>query len=221
VVHAFLFYGSIQNIYLSFFASFLLSQLAFRSSGLYLVRYSPVVEPLQVAVLTVWTDHSPADWHEQDVKANGCGIQDTIDGVLHRLVFISQQPIGKKSKVEDGKVKGWVVVVDIGDTSHGDEWQVVEEPTKDWIKRRVVDLINIGFREVTIAPLPSDEVFPRRKYFTIESSHPHMRRPTWRIGHCQNCEARSSCLSGSGTSALFDVIMATFKWMKSWRKGDL
>lgn len=43
------------------------------------------------------------------------------------------------------------------------------------------------------------------------SSHPHMRRPTLRIGHCQELEARSSCLSGSGTRALFDVIMATFK----------
>ena len=53
------------------------------------------------------------------------------------------------------------------------------------------------------------------------SSQPHMRRPTFRIGHCQNWEAKSSCLSGSGTRALLDVIIATFKWMKSWKKGDL
>lgn len=48
-----------------------------------------------------------------------------------------------------------------------------------------------------------------------------MRRPTLRIGHCQNFDARSSCLSGSGTRALFEVIMATFRWMKSLKNGDL
>ena len=34
-------------------------------------------------------------------------------------------------------------------------------------------------------------------------------------------EARSSCLSGSGTRALFEVIMATLRWTKSRQKGDL
>src|ERR1700761_2365641 len=62
---------------------------------------------------------------------------------------------------------------------------------------------------------------PRRKYLTVLSSQLHIRRPTWRRGHCQNLEARSSCLSGSGTSALLDVIMATFRWTKSRKNGDL
>jgi hypothetical protein len=62
---------------------------------------------------------------------------------------------------------------------------------------------------------------PSRKYLTMWSSQPHMRRPTFRRGHCQGLEARSSCLSGSGTRALFEVIMATLRWTKSRRKGDL
>src|ERR1700742_2064891 len=63
--------------------------------------------------------------------------------------------------------------------------------------------------------------FPRRKYLTILSSQPHIRNPTLSIGHCQNWDARSSCLSGSGTSALLDVIMATLRWTKSRKNGDL
>jgi hypothetical protein len=53
------------------------------------------------------------------------------------------------------------------------------------------------------------------------SSQEHIRRPTFRSGHCHACEARSSCLSGSGMRALFDVIIATLRWMKSRRKGLL
>src|ERR1700712_1700785 len=53
------------------------------------------------------------------------------------------------------------------------------------------------------------------------SSHEHIRRPTWRSGHCQNFDARSSCLSGSGTKALLEVIIATLRWTKSFKKGDL
>jgi hypothetical protein len=48
--------------------------------------------------------------------------------------------------------------MNIGDTSHGNKWQVVQEPTKDRIERRIVDLINISLLEVVIASLPSDEV---------------------------------------------------------------
>jgi hypothetical protein len=74
------------------------------STGRYLVRYPPVVEPLQVAVLAVWTNHSPTDWYEQNVKSDGRGIQDTIDYVLHTLDLIAQNPVGDESKVEDGEV---------------------------------------------------------------------------------------------------------------------
>lgn len=128
------------------------------STGRYLVRYSPVVEPLQVAILAIWSDHSPTDWHEQNVKTNGRSVQDTIDSVLHTLDLVAQHPIRDESKVENGKVKSWIIVVHISNTSHGDEWQVVEEPTEDGIERRVVDLIDIRLLEVGIASLPPDKV---------------------------------------------------------------
>jgi hypothetical protein len=126
--------------------------------GRYLVRYPPVVEPLQVAILAVWSHHSPTDWHEQNIESNGRSIQQTIDGVLHALDLIAQYPVGNEAKVKNGEVKSWVVVVHISDTSHSDEWQVVQEPTKDRIKRRVVNLIDVSLLQVLITTLPSHEV---------------------------------------------------------------
>ena len=123
-------YGSVQNIYLSLFASFLFISARVPVFGLLLVRYSPVVEPLQVAVLRLvppfpsilaWTEYKGQWlWHTGHRRWR-----------IAQTCFISQHPIGKKSKGEDGKVKSRVVVVDVRDTSHGDERQVVEEPTND------------------------------------------------------------------------------------------
>lgn len=49
-------------------------------------------------------------------------------------------------------------MMDIGDTTHGDEWDVVEEPAEDRVETSVMDLINIPLLQLGIATLPSDEV---------------------------------------------------------------
>ncbi|KAH3684181.1 hypothetical protein WICPIJ_004824 [Wickerhamomyces pijperi] len=59
---------------------------------------------------------------------------------------------------------------------------------------------------------------PMRKYFGFSSPQPHNLIPTFKVGHCQASEAKSSCLSGSGTKALLVAIMAKFNWTKSLRK---
>jgi hypothetical protein len=95
------------------------------STRYHLVRHSPVVEPFQVTVLAVWTNHSPTYGHEKNVKSDGGGIQDTIDCVLYTPDLITQHPVGDESKVENSEVQCRIVVVHISDTGHGDKWQVV------------------------------------------------------------------------------------------------
>jgi hypothetical protein len=142
-------------------------------------------------------------------------------------------------------------VVDVGDTTHSDERDVVQEPADDGVETGVVDLVYLVGLEVVVTALPTDEVEGNQeredtqggrgtpvddgvaeeevlddcneldnsrqttRINLLSSFQPHIRRPTCRKGHCQNLEARSSCLSGSGTSALLEVIMATLRWMKS------
>ena len=49
-------------------------------------------------------------------------------------------------------------MVDIGDSCHCDEWEVVEEPSNDWVNTRVVDLVDLGLVEIDEAALPADEI---------------------------------------------------------------
>lgn len=86
------------------------------------VRHSPRIKPLHVAIVQVWTNHSPTDGHEIDVQTNRSTIKDTIDGVLNGLDLISQYPVHYEAEGQDGEVESWVVVMDIGDTCHGDKW---------------------------------------------------------------------------------------------------
>ena len=49
-------------------------------------------------------------------------------------------------------------MMDVGDTSHGHEGNVVEEPTEDWVQGSVMDLINVDLFEFRVATLPANEV---------------------------------------------------------------
>lgn len=108
--------------------------------------------------MAVGPDHSPGDGHEQDVEADNRGVKDTVNGELDRLWSSPENPIGAETESEDGKVQRRVVVVDIGDSCHGNEWEVVEEPSNDWVNTRVVNLVNLGLVEIDEAALPADEI---------------------------------------------------------------
>lgn len=46
----------------------------------------------------------------------------------------------------------------VGNTSHGDEGNVVKDPTDDWVDTGVVDLVDIGLFQVVVTTLPADSV---------------------------------------------------------------
>ena len=48
--------------------------------------------------------------------------------------------------------------MDVSDTSHDDEWQVVQEPSDDWVDTSIVDLVDLRLLQLVVATLPSDEV---------------------------------------------------------------
>lgn len=49
-------------------------------------------------------------------------------------------------------------MVDVGDTCHGDERIVVEEPANDRIDTRVVELVDLPLLEIGVAALPANEI---------------------------------------------------------------
>lgn len=108
--------------------------------------------------MAVGPDHSPGDGHEQDVEADNCGVKDTVNGELDRLWFSPEDPIGAETESEDGKVQRRVVVMDIGDSCHCNEWEVVEEPSNHWVDTGVVDLVDLRLVEIDVAALPADEI---------------------------------------------------------------
>ena len=122
------------------------------------IRHSPVLEPPHVAVVPVGSLHTPADRDEVDVEPDDNGVQNTINSVLHRLACVAQEPVGQKAEGKDGEVQGWIIVVDISNTSHDDEGKVVKKPADDGIDTSVMDLINLVLRELLIASLPADSV---------------------------------------------------------------
>ena len=123
-----------------------------------LIRDPPVVEPLHVLVLLVRTHHSPADGHEEGVKPDNRRIKDTIANALGKLAPGSEEPVGKEAEREDGKVESRVVVMDVGDTAHDDEGQIVEEPSDDRVDSGVVDLVNAVLVELVVTTLPAESV---------------------------------------------------------------
>ncbi len=125
---------------------------------LHLIRNSPGAEPLQVLKLLVASNHTPRNRHKQDVQSNDHGIENTIDNDLHSLAAVSEHPVGAETVSKDGKVQGWVIVMDIGDSGHDDERKVVQEPSDDWVDTGVMNLVNLRLLELVVATLPAKQV---------------------------------------------------------------
>lgn len=135
-----------------------------------LIRDSPVVEPLHVLVLLVRAHHSPADGHEEDVKPDNRGIKDTKANALRKFALASEKPVGKETEGEDGEVESRVVVMNVGDTAHDDEGQVVEEPADDRVDSSIVDLVNAILVELVVTTLPAESVPNDEKAKDTETS---------------------------------------------------
>lgn len=49
-------------------------------------------------------------------------------------------------------------MVHVGNTTHGNEGEIVQDPADDRVDTSIVDKVNIILREVVVAALPANEV---------------------------------------------------------------
>lgn len=108
--------------------------------------------------LAVVANHTEADILEQNEEADNNSIQHDIDRPLKLLVQSPRCPINTESRTQDGEIQRGVVVMDVGDTCHSHERQVVQEPTNDRVDTGIVDVINVVLGQLIVATLPADGV---------------------------------------------------------------
>jgi hypothetical protein len=81
-----------------------------------------------------------------------------VDSPADLLVEVPCSPVKAETHGQDGKPQRRVVVVDVSNTAHSHEWQVVEDPTDDRVDSGVMDLVDLALLEVVVASLPADNV---------------------------------------------------------------
>jgi hypothetical protein len=111
-----------------------------------------------VRPLAARADHAEADRPEKPVEANDDNVQDAEDTPLYLLVKAPSCPVHAEAHDDDREPESWVVMMDVGNTAHGNERNVVEYPTNDGVDTGVVDLVHIGLLEIVIAALPAHGV---------------------------------------------------------------
>lgn len=119
---------------------------------------SPRLKPLQVLELLVASLHAKTDWAKQDVKTNDHSVEYAVQAPLELGGQFPSREIQAEASDEYREPEGRIVVVDVGNASHGDEWIVVQEPADDGIDTGIVELINLPFLQIREATLPADEV---------------------------------------------------------------
>ncbi|KAI7969740.1 hypothetical protein EIK77_006688 [Talaromyces pinophilus] len=123
-----------------------------------LIANAPCAKPLQVFPLSVWSLHTKNNVLEDDEQSNYSNIEGYIDGPLNLGAEFSSNPVNAESGCQDSEVERRVIMMNVGDTSHNDEWEVVENPTDRWVDTSVVDLIDFTGTEIHVTTLPTDEV---------------------------------------------------------------
>jgi hypothetical protein len=123
-----------------------------------LVGDPPAVEPLEVAPLLARSNHAKRDGPEQPVKTNNNRVQYGKDGPADLVVQFPRRPVKTETHSQDSEPQGRVVVVNVGNTTHGHEREVVQNPANDRVKSRVVNLVNFRLLEVVVPALPADNV---------------------------------------------------------------
>lgn len=109
--------------------------------------------PLQIRAL-----HAEDESTEQHKQADRDCIQRRIYNSLECRAQLLRRPIDNKSSGQDGEVERRIIMVDVGDASHGDEGEVVEEPADDGVQTRDADMVNVFGRQLVVATLPTNKV---------------------------------------------------------------
>lgn len=102
--------------------------------------------------------HTKAYRPEEPEQANDKNIQGPEDDPVHVPIHLPRRPINAESRDQDRKVERGVIMMHIGNTTHSDERQIVQEPSNDWVETSIVNLIDVDLLEVIVTALPADEV---------------------------------------------------------------
>jgi len=108
--------------------------------------------------LAGWALHTERDWDEEDKDTNDDGIGNTVHDPSDLGWQLLAEEVEEEAKDKDGKVESWVVMMDIGNSAHHDERDVMERPTDQWVESVVVPLINILLGKILAASLPSEKI---------------------------------------------------------------
>lgn len=95
---------------------------------------------------------------EQDEQGDDDDVESRVDAQLYLLRKLSRRPVHTEASAQDSKPQGRVVVVDIGDTTHGHKGNVVQEPSDDRVQASIVDLVELMRLEIIISSLPADKI---------------------------------------------------------------
>jgi hypothetical protein len=106
----------------------------------------------------VVTLHTEAESAEEPEHGKDSDVKDSEDRPLNALAKIASVPVEAEARAQDGEVESRVVVVNVGDTGHGDEGQVVQEPAEHGVDAGVVEVVDLGPGELVVAALPADRV---------------------------------------------------------------
>lgn len=128
-----------------------------------LISHLPRLEPLEVCPLSVGSFHTEGDSSEHPEQSNDNSVEDGVDSVLHSARETARNPVSAESEAENSEVKSGVVVVDIGDTTHGHEGCVMQNPADNGVDTGVVDLVNILLGQLGVTALPANQVVGDKK----------------------------------------------------------
>lgn len=102
--------------------------------------------------------HTKADSPEQPEESDHDTVQYHIRRPLNILPQLLCAPIYAETCAQNTEPQCRIVVVDVGDTSHEDEWEVVQEPANSRVNSRVVDVFNLVVCKIGVAALPANDV---------------------------------------------------------------
>ena len=91
-------------------------------------------------------------------NANNSSIKSKVDKGSKVLVGARQEQVSQETKRQNGKVEGREVMMNIGDTGHDNEGQVVEKPAEGRNNTSHSVLLNLQISEILVATLPSGKI---------------------------------------------------------------
>ena len=111
--------------------------------------------------LLVVPNHAEDDSTKKNEQGNDDNIQGRINGPFDPFVLACQRPrapIQHEAGGQNGKVKRWIIVMDVRHARHGDEREVVQEPANHGVDAGVVYVVDLSQAQLLVSTLPAYKV---------------------------------------------------------------